>query len=155
MKKQIILALLMLMACAAPALAQQEGKANEWKIRKDEQRKTFILSRMKLNETEKAAFVPLYDSYKNEQRTYGRQRREAMKQVNDSASAEVIEKGLDARDRINFEQAEAESRFYKEMKKVLPPAKILRYYNADRAFNKLMMKDMKPKEKVEGKKEKK
>lgn len=146
--KRIIITLALFAAIIAPIAAQQKPSArvdpDQWMNRKDEQRKAYLIKQMGLNETERAAFEPLYDAYKAEMRRNRSAGRRAMKQVNDSSAREQIVKSLDTFNRLNVEQAQADQRFCEQLKKVLPAAKIYRYYEADKSFNKLMMKDLRP-----------
>lgn len=125
-----------------PKQPNQKDQAKEWICKKQEQRRAYIISRMELSESEKAAFTAIYDTYRN---SYDKSRgsmKSAQHHMNDSCSAAQYEKYLEIINNERFSQAKLDSDFYLSMKKTLSPRQIYLYYKADKDFNKLMMRDM-------------
>lgn len=152
MKKAIILALAIAATLNLAAqktcdkkLNDKKCQAKEWMTKMQEKRKAYIIGKMELNETERASFESIYDTYRT---SYAKSRgvmRRAAHQMNDSCSNEQYEKSLEIINNEKNQQAKLDSEFYLAMKKVLSARQIYLYYKADKAFNKLMMKDMRKK----------
>jgi len=130
--------------------AKPNKEAKEWMIQKKEQRRAYIIKEMGLTVTEEAAFKAIYSDYTKKIGVAKREMNKAMKALNDTLKDEEFEKNLDVMNVQMLEQSKITDEFYKEMKKALPIRKVYLYYKADKEFNKLMMKEMRPqKQKVE------
>lgn len=131
-----------------PQTAQRVGegshvnKAIEWKKQMAEKRKTYIMEQMGLTEKEKTAFGAIYDEHLQQMDQSKKRLKGVQRQLNDSLSEELYVKYLDAISAEMTEQANCDKAFYEKMRKILPAKKIYLYYEADKSFNKLMLKDM-------------
>lgn len=165
MKKVIVFAVMMAVAATAfaqkptrgnqgngqgkhPQMVQRAGdkgnmsKAIEWKRQMAEKRKAYIIEQMGLTEKEKTAFSAIYDEHNQQMEQSKRRLKGVQRQLNDSLSEELYVKYLDAISAEMAEQANCDKAFYEKMRKILPAKKIYLYYEADKSFNKLMLKDM-------------
>ncbi|MCQ2329546.1 MAG: hypothetical protein MJZ93_03205 [Paludibacteraceae bacterium] len=116
--------------------------ARQWMAEKHAQRKEFIIGKMDLTETEKAAFEVAYTEYTAQVEKSKAKLRKLEHQMNDSLTDEQYLKTLDLINAEKMEQAKAEDAFYNKMKTLLPARKIYLYYRADKGFNRFLLKDM-------------
>ena len=148
MKKIVLIVMVCMIAVTAfgqeKKLERPQGKpgADEWVVKKREQRRSYVIEQMQLNETEKAAFIAIYDDYNKKLSASKHKMNKAMRALNDTLTDEEFTKNLDLVDAQTLEQAKIMADFYQAMKKVLPIKKVYLYYKADKEFNKLMMRDM-------------
>lgn len=151
MKKTILLALAIVATVSLSAqikkndamkLKDKKHQAREWMCAKQEQRKTFIINKMELKETERAAFESLYDAYRKKVWESKAKMKKSIHQMNDSCTNEQYEKCLETIHNEKNTQAKLDSEFYIAMKKILSARQIYLYYTSDKKFNKLMMRDM-------------
>lgn len=115
-----------------------------WMEKKQEQRKAYLLYKMELKDTERAAFEAIYDTYRAAHNKSKSAIRRATHQMNDSCTNEQYEKCLETINNEKNTLAKLDSEFYQAMKKTLSPRQIYLFYKTDKEFNKLMMKDMHP-----------
>ncbi|MCQ2332245.1 MAG: hypothetical protein MJZ95_03450 [Paludibacteraceae bacterium] len=116
--------------------------AREWMAEKNAQRKEYIIGKMDLTETEKAAFETIYVEYTAKMEKSKARLRKLEHQMKDSLSDEQYLKSLDLINAEKMEQAKADDEFYNKMKTILPARKIYLYYCSDKGFNRFLLKDM-------------
>ncbi|MCQ2343888.1 MAG: hypothetical protein MJ002_03060 [Paludibacteraceae bacterium] len=154
MKKAFILAIAILAtvtltaqnkkACDMKLQKNKRQQAKEWMEKKQEQRKAYLIYKMELKDSERAAFESIYDNYRGNYNKSLAIMRRAVRQMNDSCSEEQYEKFLETISTEKNTQAKLDFDFYQAMKKSLSARQIYLYYKADKDFNKLMMRDMRP-----------
>lgn len=141
MKRMIIFCLLLL---PMVAFAQNDRKhdAAAWREQMREQKKLVIISEMQLTETEKTAFLALYDQFESEQRNLHRSIHKLRKRVDGSYTEKQYEAVNEEIRVLTKKQCDLQDRFYIDMKKILSAEKIYRYYKAENKFNRSVFKDL-------------
>ena len=127
MKKNLLI-ITLLFICTVSSMAQ--GKFNPEKFKAEIHR--YITEEAKLTKEEAAAFFPLFDAMKEKQRTLFSQKKALTKQMptTDAACRTAIQK----HDQLDREMNALESKYHKEMLKVVSPVKVYNALNADRRF---------------------
>ena len=147
-KVAMVLAILgMMMAMAVPAMGQDKPadtmKLVLEKIRAD--KKLFVAENMQLTEGEAKAFWPLYDRYQDELFLL---RARTIKLIGDYADAyekmndDTAKKLLDEYMAIETTGPKLRQAYLPKFRKVLPPVKVVRYYQIENKINAVLMYEL-------------
>ncbi|MCQ2286720.1 MAG: hypothetical protein MJZ76_07580 [Bacteroidales bacterium] len=163
--KKIIFALVSLLAVCLCANAQNENQkpqqpAEMVSPNSDEEckvvcsmRRTYMQDSLQLTEKESKAFWALYDetevreheiykkfhTYQKESGIKSAKGRVDMKQMDPTQALAFMEKKID----FKTELQKLESDFFKDLKKILPAEKVVRYYELEKGFKREMVRKMK------------
>lgn len=136
--KRLIIPILTLFICFN-AYSQRDGKMHE-RIRA--QKVAFITERLNLSPKEAQMFWPIYNAFE-EKVTKIRQNdlkevRQAMQRGNltDTEAQQVLDKFMSVEEHL----FEAKKQLVKDLRKVIPPQKIIQLKASEDAFNKKLMK---------------
>lgn len=140
--KKIVTFLFMLLAVSA--FAQNDGKkdAAEWREQMKEQKRAVLISEMGLTETEKTAFLALYDKFEADQWALNRETHQVRKKINAEYTDKQYETVNEKLRELNKKRCDMHDRFYLDMKKILSAEKIYKFYEAEHKFNKSVFKDL-------------
>jgi hypothetical protein len=149
MKKLRIVTLMVISFIVSTGFAQQLQK-QEKKNKIFEKKLSFFKENLMLNKDESKDFETLYLDYHNEKQKLKKQLKEEVfgkiKKVNVNDLSEkdqvlIIERKL----QIDKKRFELNNNFTKNLLQILPPVKVIRYYQLERQFNKRLLKRMREK----------
>jgi hypothetical protein len=127
MIRYVIIALLLW--AALPAQAQERVEAL---------RVAFITDRLALTPTEAQAFWPIYNEFKEKTDNIERPFPDKKAKLTDKEADDFIEKGLAAEEaRIKLKRE-----YYKKLKKVIPPQKLLELHRVEKDFKRELIGTM-------------
>jgi hypothetical protein len=114
----------------------------------------YMKENLMLTPEESKAFEELYKSYAQEKMMLRKNMRKEFKSVIDQGkyldmSDRELNKVLDRKMELENKRVQIELNFHKELRKILPPQKVVKYYKVERMFNKRMMEKMKRKRELE------
>jgi len=136
--KRFLIPILTLLICFN-AYSQKDGKMHE---RIKAQKIAFITERLNLSPEEAQTFWPIYNAFENKvnkMRQYDlREVREAMQRGNlsDGEAQDILDKFMNVEEHL----FEAKKQLVKDLRKVIPPQKIIQLKASEDAFNKKLMK---------------
>jgi len=136
--KRLIIPILTLLICFN-AYSQRDGKIHE---RIKAQKVAFITERLDLSPNEAQKFWPIYNAFEdkvNKMRQNDlREVRQAMQRGNlsDSEAQQILDKFMSVEEHL----FEAKKQLVKDLRKVIPPQKIIQLKATEDAFNKKLMK---------------
>ncbi len=153
MKQSIIMSLIALFLLSANGYAQKRisvrSVKQEQKEKIFEKKITYFKKNLELNEVESKNFEVAYKRYATKKNSLKksyrkeiveRSRKEKMSETNREAMHKIIERKLE----LDRQLYELEAGFTKELTKILPPEKVIRYFRLERKFNhKLVTKRVK------------
>jgi hypothetical protein len=138
-RKAICIALLMILSL--PSIMAQnpnQERLNVYKI-------AFFSKRLNLSSKEAEMFWPLYNDFQDRKSGLQMQRvqmnRKFNEEVNTMSDAEMITLG-DKLVELEVLEAELSVKFHKSIKEVLPPAKVLRLYQAENQYKVQLLKEL-------------
>ncbi|NEU07765.1 hypothetical protein GZH53_05530 [Flavihumibacter sp. R14] len=132
---RMIWSFLICMVIALPLSAQDKSQRYE---QIESLKVAYITQKLDLSTSEAEKFWPVYNNYQQELRVIYKQRREARaKQKADPNNK--LDNELDFESRI----LNIRKKYKDEFSKVLPPDKVLSYFNAEREFREQMIKELK------------
>lgn len=144
MKKQTLLALFMVLGMSLSMAQPARNQAVKERAQELEARKVaYITEQLSLTTAEADKFWPVYQNYnKKRQELTQNQRGWRFKQVNwDEISDAEAEKIADEEILRMQRMHELRASFHAEMKKVLPIKKVAMFYEAERDFNREMLRE--------------
>jgi Spy/CpxP family protein refolding chaperone len=131
---------IVLLSFSVEAWVQPEGKPKDrkhfGKEEFDAKFDTFIVAELGLSPEEEAAFLPLCDEYRQKKFEAGRDCRRSLRELRkedsseDSRYSQVIDCCVEA----DLKVAQLSKVYYERFKKILPPAKLFRYREAEQKF---------------------
>jgi len=137
MKYVSMLAVLLIASLALPLAAQQEKPADNMDIVREAlraEKKVLVAENMQLTESEAAAFWPVYEEYQTEMKAIGDRMVKlveayaaAYKAMNDETAAKLVKELLS----IQSDRAKLAEKYLPKFQKVLPIAKVARYYQIE------------------------
>ncbi len=137
MKYVSMLAVLLIASLALPLAAQQEKPADNMDIVREAlraEKKVLVAENMQLTESEAAAFWPVYEEYQTEMKAIGDRMVKlveayaaAYKAMNDETAANLVKELLS----IQSDRAKLAEKYLPKFQKVLPIAKVARYYQIE------------------------
>ena len=132
MKKIILMSLLLFSVLGSSIGQNQPGKE-----RLEAQRIAFITNRLNLTPQEAQSFWPLYNQYKQDEKTLKKtlKRTGLVKDMSDSEISDYLEQSLV----VEEKQVALKRKYLTELKKVLPVRKIAKLINAEKAFTKMVV----------------
>ncbi len=138
MKKLI---LLLLVGWMIPAAAQNRKPADPGKL--IEKKLTFIRERLLLDDAQYKAFAPVFRHYENQRMELARQRRDLVKDLRKDRLAQLsdadVSRRLDRILEIDEKMFMLKKEYYRQLKKILPPRKILALVRADNQFRRILL----------------
>jgi len=138
--KKIILLLLILPLFTLTAIGQsrQGGKIEVEKI-------AFFTLRMDLTPDEAKVFWPLYNDYVNKRNKIRLDKNALVKYINQNHETLDDQELNESGDRIVgfiIEEAELTKNFHEKFKEILPPAKVVRIYQTEAQFNRILLEQL-------------
>ena len=136
--KRLIIPMLTLFICFN-AYSQRDGKMHE---RIKAQKVAFITERLNLSPEEAQKFWPIYNSFENKANKIRqndlKEVRQAMQRGNlsDNEAQHILDQFMNAEEHL----FEAKKQLVKDLRKVIPPQKIIQLKASEDAFNKKLMK---------------
>jgi hypothetical protein len=104
----------------------------------------FFTKQLELSPDEAKAFWPLFDEYSKTVIKHRKEKKESMEQIAEKGMENMTDEELntliDSRIRQAEETVQARSAFFREVRKVLPPRKVIKFYKAEEQFNKMLLK---------------
>lgn len=136
-----ILILIFLLGLLTPVVGQNDSRRQIIQQRLEAQRIAFITNKLELTPEESQQFWPLFNQYKQEEKTL----RESVKRPGSlsSASDEAIEAYLLAELNMEEKQIDLKRQYLQKLKEVLPIRKIARLNMAERQFKEWVIDQMK------------
>lgn len=148
--RQIVGLILFFLAFVQPLCAQpgdfpgfEEGEGNE-KI--ETLRIAFLSRKLNLTTEEAQKFWPVYNAFRQEQKTTNsslRHLQKGMKNGLDAMSNEEVTKFTDEFVAVRRKEAEIFEKYHKQLKQVLPIRKIAILYRAEKEFKQELLREMK------------
>lgn len=143
------LLLVLLLPCAALAQTQKSkdakpSKMNQarWEKEMKQYKNDFIVKSLDITEAQKAKFLQLYDKMDDELLCLNRQTMDMARSVmqkGDAATDIEREKAAEAQFELKSKEGAIEMKYYKEFRKVLSPAQLLKLKGAERNFSRQLM----------------
>ncbi len=138
MKKLIFL---LLVGWMIPAAAQNQKTVNADKL--IEKKLDFLRERLLLDDTQFRAFAPVFRRYETQRMALARQRhdlvkdlrKERLSQLSDADVSHRLDRILEIDEKMFLLKKE----YYRQLKKILPPRKILALVRADNQFRRLLL----------------
>ncbi len=123
---------------ATPLWAQQDKQIELNRLALQRQRNELVNQFMKLNLKEVGAFLPVYEAYRTEMGKIGdRTQRLIIDYANnqDNLSDQKALAMLDESLKIKEAELELRRKYVEEFKRVLPPKKVVRFFQVDNKFD--------------------
>lgn len=139
-----ILTMTLMLSSLTLALIAQERKGREEHIEKFRSMKiAFFTERLELAPGEAEKFWPLYNEYENEKREVSHNRHlrprdidERLESMTDREAEELVDEMIDARKK----EVQLATAFHENLKKILPPKKVMRFYITEIQFREYMLR---------------
>jgi hypothetical protein len=152
-----LLSLIFVLSTLGLALNAQEHKGREERIEKFRSMKiAFYTERLNLTPAEAEKFWPAYNEHEKEMREISRYRHfkpqnmdERLANMTDREAEEMADEMIEARKK----EVQLEAAFHKDLKKILPPKKVMRLYITEIQFREYMLRRIRD-ERSEGQREK-
>ncbi|WP_406683106.1 hypothetical protein N1F78_10455 [Seonamhaeicola sp. MEBiC1930] len=135
MKKQIIAIIILLISLNVLAQSNRGEKIRTMKV-------TFITDQLDLTEQEAQAFWPVYNEYEKNNRTKFRELRNLRKEIKDNLDALSDDKALEIINKIDSNESmlyKHRVEFFKKIKDILPPKKIIKLKIAEEDFKRKIL----------------
>mgnify|MGYP001098974439 CR=1 FL=1 len=145
MKYTVRIFTLILMLCNLTlALNAQERKGREEHIEKFRSMKiAFFTERLELTPGEAEIFWPAYNEYEKEKQEISRYRHfrprnidERLETMTDQEAEEIVDEIIKARQK----EVQLATAFHEDLKKILPPKKVMRFYITEIQFREYMLR---------------
>lgn len=151
MKSKIIIGLFLILASLLPQFSYAQGKGSrhgrqqrtEWNREMLQAKIDYMARELDLTEQQKAKFAPAFESMDKEIGALFHQTRKMAKEVyekGDKATDLELEKSSEAMFEMKGKENEIEMKYYKQFKSILTPKQLFKFKNAERKFNKELMK---------------
>ena len=123
---------------ATPLLAQQDKQIELNRLALQRQRNELVNQFMKLNLKEVAAFLPVYEAYRTEMGKIGDRTQKLIidyannqENLSDQKALAMLDESL----KIKEAELELRRKYVEEFKRVLPPKKVVRFFQVDNKFD--------------------
>lgn len=140
MKKLI---LLLLVGWAWPTTAQPQQVNSHDTEKLIEKKLNFIRERLLLNDAQFKAFAPVFRQYEHNRMELARRRRNLIRNLRNERLARLtdneVAQRLDQIMDIDEQLFAMKISYYKKLKKILPPRKILALFHADNQFRRILL----------------
>ncbi len=142
MKKQLLLLFLLLIGFSS--LAQPGGRYAQVKTAKI----GFMTKELQLNEEEAQKFWPVYNKYEAEKEEL---RRKMMHEINqnrkniDQLNDREVEQSIELYLALRQQEVDIDKKYFAEFKRVLPIRKVARFYDAEKKFQKEVLRSLQDK----------
>jgi hypothetical protein len=134
----ILAAMLILLTSAASAQNQNREKLESYKI-------AFFTQRLKLTPSEAEKFWPLYNEMQEKRATIQAERqqlnRRSIQEAESLSDKELIAMG-DKLIELEVLGTELSVKFHQHLKEVLPPMKVIKFYQAENQYKLLLLKEL-------------
>jgi hypothetical protein len=104
----------------------------------------FFTKQLELSPDEAKAFWPLFDEYSKTVVKHRKEKKVSMEQIAErgieNLTDDELNELIDSRIRQAEENIQARTTFFREVRKVLPPRKVIKFYKAEEQFNKMLLK---------------
>lgn len=139
-----ILTLILMLGNLTMALNAQEPKSREERIEKFRSMKiAFFTERLELTPAEAETFWPAYNEHEKQMREISSFRHfrhknieERLASMTDQEAEEMVDEMMEARKK----EVQLETAFHKDLKKILPPKKVMRFYITEIQFREYMLR---------------
>ena len=145
-RKIIFLLVMTVIASAMPAVAQTKAEREAWMKEMTRYKHEFLTRELKLTEQQQKQFFALYDAMEAETRKLFDSTRSMEKSVmdkGDKATDLEREKAAEALFEMKGKESQIEMRYFPKFKEVLNPVQLLKLKQAERHFNRQIIKDHK------------
>lgn len=140
-------ALFLTLALAALILPRETNAQGQQNLdRMNSYKIAFFTRRLNLSPAEAEKFWPVYNEYDNKRIKLQQQRAETMRRVNQNETRmndDELIKAADDLIALQVEEALLTEALHKKLKGILPPAKVLRVYQAENMFRNQLLNDLK------------
>ncbi|MDR3137713.1 MAG: hypothetical protein LBT73_02390 [Tannerellaceae bacterium] len=117
---------------------EPEGKKHFDKEAFDAKFNAFIIAELGLTPEEAAAFLPLCGEYRQQKFESGRECRRSLRELRRETETEMsdsrYQQAIDCCVKADLQAAQLSKAYYERFKKVLPPAKLFKYREAEQRF---------------------
>lgn len=146
MRKNVIILIILAALSAGYAMAQGNNKAEReaWMKEMTQYKHEFFVKELKLTTEQQKAFFPLYDAMEADTRRLVDEVRRMEKSVRDkgnNASDTELEKVAEALFELKGRENVLEMRYFEKFKAVLSPKQLFYIKQAERKFNRLILKE--------------
>ncbi len=135
---KIVWAVLFAVLLATPLWAQQDKEIELNRLALQRQRNELVNQFMQLNLKEVGAFLPVYEAYRTEMSKIGDRTQklildyaENQDNLSDQRALAMLDESL----KIREAELELRRRYVEEFKKVIPPKKVVRFFQVDNKFD--------------------
>ena len=135
---RIVWVILAAVLLATPLLAQQDKQIELNRLALQRQRNELVNQFMKLNLKEVGAFLPVYEAYRTEMGKIGDRTQRLIidyAENQDNLSDQKALAMLDESMKIKEAELELRRKYVEEFKRVIPPKKVVRFFQVDNKFN--------------------
>lgn len=150
MKKNILLILTLMLFSTSLSFAQRRPdrkQREKWLTEFKAKRTDFFSKRIDFTKKESKQFWPVYDELQMKKsqlhRELGKYRRRNSNNKNINYT-EICDRMVD----IKLREAILEKEYHEKFKQILPPEKLFKYYNTERAWAEWMLNDMRNRRKM-------
>lgn len=146
MTRKLLFLLIAAIAAVMPAAAQSKADREAWMKEMTRYKHEFLTRELKLTEQQQKQFFALYDAMEAETRKLVDNTRRMEKSVlekGDKATDLEREKAAEALFEMKGKESQIEMRYFPKFKEVLNPAQLLKLKQAERHFNRQIIKDHK------------
>lgn len=151
MKVKFLIGLCLVLAAVMPEFVyahdrdsqKERQQRTEWNREMLQAKIDFMSRELKLTDQQKEKFGPAFESMDRETSKLFQQTRSMTKSVYDKGEKATDlerEKAAEAMFEMKSKEGEIEMKYYKKFKEILTPQQIFEYKNAERKFNKELMK---------------
>ncbi len=141
MKRILLLTVIMILACQYTAMAQDQRGADKLAAYKI----AFFTKRLELTPAEAEKFWPVYNEYSLKKSKIQIDRLSMMRYVKQNESiitGDELNVTADKLTQSYIDESNLEITFVNEIKKILPPAKIIRLYQAEAQYKQQLMQEL-------------
>ncbi len=135
---RIVWVVLVAVLLATPLWAQQEKQIELNRLALQRQRNELVNQFMELNLKEVGAFIPVYEAYRTEMSKIGDRTQRLIfdyAENQDNLSDQKALAMLDESMKIKEAELELRRKYVEEFKKVIPPKKVVRFFQVDSKFD--------------------
>ncbi len=135
---RIVWVVLVAVLLATPLWAQQEKQIELNRLALQRQRNELVNQFMELNLKEVGAFIPVYEAYRTEMGKIGDRTQRLIidyAENQDNLSDQKALAMLDESMKIKEAELELRRKYVEEFKKVIPPKKVVRFFQVDNKFD--------------------
>ncbi len=141
MKRVLAVTLILIVLPFARSAAQNQNnmeKLNAYRI-------AFFTRRMNLTQQEAEKFWPVYNDFQDKRNRIQQQRMSLNRSINQNelnmSEKELIEAG-DKMIELQVQEAALAQEFHKKFKEILPPAKVIRLYQAENQYRLMLLNEL-------------